>query len=132
MSSRMSAQEELRLVALARAGDREAEARLLKVHLPPAYALVNRYREHAAVPKEDLEQEAALAPEVRMQQHRHVQIIENRGCIARLHRFVEFDQALPACVLTLLARGFQGFELLLDGLEFGDARSELLLGGRKY
>jgi RNA polymerase sigma factor (sigma-70 family) len=61
MSSRMSAEEELRLVALARAGDREAESRLLVDHLLPAYAMVNRYRYHSAVPKEDLEQEAAVA-----------------------------------------------------------------------
>lgn len=61
MSTRLSAEEERRLVAQARAGDREAEARLLVEHLPPAYALVNRHRSHGAIPKEDLEQEAALA-----------------------------------------------------------------------
>jgi DNA-directed RNA polymerase sigma subunit (sigma70/sigma32) len=61
MRTRMSAEEELRLVALARAGGREAEARLLASQLPPAYAVVNRYRLCSPVPKEDLEQEAALA-----------------------------------------------------------------------
>jgi RNA polymerase sigma factor (sigma-70 family) len=61
MSNRLSAEEELRLVAQARAGDREAEAQLIADHLRPAYAVVNRYLHHTFVPKEDLEQEAALA-----------------------------------------------------------------------
>jgi DNA-directed RNA polymerase sigma subunit (sigma70/sigma32) len=61
MSERLSAEEELRLLARARAGDREAEARLVREHLAPAYRLVNRYRRGRRIPKEDLEQEAALA-----------------------------------------------------------------------
>jgi RNA polymerase sigma factor (sigma-70 family) len=61
MSKRLSSEEELRLAVRARAGDREAEARLVIDHLLPAYALVNRYVRPGSVPKEDLEQEAALA-----------------------------------------------------------------------
>jgi RNA polymerase sigma factor (sigma-70 family) len=61
MNTRLSVEEELHLVDRARAGDREAEARLVICHLPPAYSLVNRYARYTAVPKEDLEQEAALA-----------------------------------------------------------------------
>jgi RNA polymerase sigma factor (sigma-70 family) len=61
MSTRLSAEEEHHLVARARAGDREAEAELVTGHLPPAYSLVNRYARRSLVPKEDLEQEAALA-----------------------------------------------------------------------
>ena len=60
MSKRLSAEEELALAVRARAGDREAEARLIIEHLIPAYSLVNRYVHRWGVPKEDLEQEAAL------------------------------------------------------------------------
>ncbi len=61
MSTRLTPEEEARLVALARAGDRSAESRLVLAHLAPAYALVNRFAERTRVPKEDLRQEAALA-----------------------------------------------------------------------
>jgi RNA polymerase sigma factor (sigma-70 family) len=61
MKTRLSADEELRLVALARTGDRDAESRLVVEHLRPAYSIVNRYVRRGAIPKEDLEQEAALA-----------------------------------------------------------------------
>jgi RNA polymerase sigma factor (sigma-70 family) len=61
MTARLNAEEERRLIAEARAGDREAETRLVLAHLPPAYAIVNRYVGQTEAPKEDLEQEAALA-----------------------------------------------------------------------
>jgi RNA polymerase sigma factor (sigma-70 family) len=61
MNARISAEEERQLVERARTGDREAESQLLIAHLPPAFAMVNRYARHGPVPKEDLEQEAALA-----------------------------------------------------------------------
>jgi RNA polymerase sigma factor (sigma-70 family) len=61
MSTRLTTEEELHLFARARAGDRAAEAELVLAHLPPAYVLVNRYAFLWPVPKEDLEQEAALA-----------------------------------------------------------------------
>ncbi len=61
MSTRLSAEEERQLVAQAQTGDCNAEARLIIDHLLPAYAVVNRYVRRSEVPKEDLEQEAALA-----------------------------------------------------------------------
>jgi RNA polymerase sigma factor (sigma-70 family) len=61
MKTRLSAEEELHLIALAQNGDRDAEARLVLAHLPPAYVVVNRYFRRGSIPMEDLEQEAALA-----------------------------------------------------------------------
>jgi RNA polymerase sigma factor (sigma-70 family) len=61
MKQRLDADEERRLIALAQAGDRDAEAQLVVAHLPPAHAIVNRYAGLTEAPKEDLEQEAALA-----------------------------------------------------------------------
>jgi RNA polymerase sigma factor (sigma-70 family) len=61
MKRRLSVEEEQRLLERVQAGDRDAEIRLLNEHLLPAYAVVNRYVRTSFVPKEDLEQEAALA-----------------------------------------------------------------------
>lgn len=61
MSTRLTVEDEVRLGTLARAGNREAEAQLVIASLPPAYAAAHRYAQRTFVPREDLEQEAALA-----------------------------------------------------------------------
>jgi RNA polymerase sigma factor (sigma-70 family) len=61
MSERLSTDEELCLLARVRAGDRRAEAELVRDQLASAHILVNRYLRRGGVPREDLEQEAALA-----------------------------------------------------------------------
>jgi RNA polymerase sigma factor (sigma-70 family) len=61
MSTRLSLEEEQRLLARIQAGDAEAEGQMIVHHLLPAYSTVNRYVRSAGLPKEDLEQEAALA-----------------------------------------------------------------------
>jgi RNA polymerase sigma factor (sigma-70 family) len=60
MNTRLTAEEERDLIARAQAGDREAETRLVVGHLRAAYRVVNRYARETSVPREDLEQEAAL------------------------------------------------------------------------
>jgi RNA polymerase sigma factor (sigma-70 family) len=61
MKTRMTFEEEQQLIALAKTGDREAESQIVLAHMRPAYAVVNHYFRRGAIPKEDLEQEAALA-----------------------------------------------------------------------
>jgi DNA-directed RNA polymerase sigma subunit (sigma70/sigma32) len=61
MNERLSAEDERRLITLAQAGDSAAETELVIAHLPPAFAIVNRYVGCTEAPQEDLEQEAALA-----------------------------------------------------------------------
>jgi RNA polymerase sigma factor (sigma-70 family) len=61
MNTRLLVDEEHRLIEQARSGDRNAEARLVDLHLLPAYAWVNKFVRNSLVPREDLEQEAALA-----------------------------------------------------------------------
>ena len=63
-----------------------------------------------------------------LQQHRHVQVVEDRRGVARLHRLVDLDETLPVAFVALLARGFELLEPRLQRVQLVDARGELLLG----